>query len=85
MFKLHLEKSKKRPKRSVYKVLEDEISEQNGKHMIGPIPINYSFAESRGYKIGDKVRVKAVKLPSSRFNEDVKWKVLSIFNQDTTN
>ena len=82
---LHLEKSEKRPKRSVYKVLEDEISEQNGKHMIGPIPINYSFAESRGYKIGDKVRVKAVKLPSSRFNEDAKWKVLSIFNQDKTN
>ena len=51
--------------------------------MIGSIPINYSFAESEDI-VGDKVRVKAVKLPSSRFNEDAKWKVLSIFNQDKT-
>ena len=49
---------------------------------MGSVPINYSYAESKGLKEGDVVRVKAVKLPSSRFKEEVKWKVLSLFGKE---
>ena len=76
---LHVEKSDKRPKRTVYKVVEDGIREEGNDHYVGPVPINFSFAESKGYALGDVVRVKAVKLPSSRFKENAKWKVLSMF------
>lgn len=79
---LHVEKSEKRPKRTVYKVVEDEISEQNERYFVGSVPINFSFAQSKGYKLGDKVRVKAVKLPSSRFKEEAKWKVLSLYKKE---
>ena len=79
---LYVEKSEKRPKRTVYKVVEDEIKSENERYYVGSVPINYSFAESKGYKLGDVVRVKAVKLPSSRFKEDVKWKVLSLYKKE---
>jgi len=79
---LYVEKSEKRPKRTVYKVVEDEIREENERCYVGSVPINYSFAESKGYKLGDVVRVKAVKLPSSRFKENVKWKVLSLYKKE---
>jgi len=75
---LHVEKSEKRPKRTIYKVVEDAIAEVSGVHCVGSVPINFSFAASKGYKLGDVVRVKAVKLPSSRFKENAKWKVLSM-------
>ena len=74
---LYVEKSEKRPKRNIYKVVEDEISKKNEKYFVGSVPINFSFAQSKGYKLGDIVRVKAVKLPSSRVREENKWKVLS--------
>jgi len=48
---------------------------------VGSVPINFSFAQSKGYKLGDIVRVKAVKLPSSRVKEENKWKVLSFHNK----
>ena len=75
---LYVEKSTKRPKRTIYKVVEDEIRAEGEKHLVGSVPINYSFAQSRGFEVGDTVRVKAVKLPSSRFKEEGKWKVLSL-------
>ena len=80
---LYVEKSEKRPKRTVYKVVEDEIREENERYYIGSVPINYSYAESKGFKLGDVVRVKAVKLPSSRVKEETKWKVLSLYNKGT--
>ena len=76
---LLVEKSEKRPKRNIYKVVEDEISKNNEQYFVGSVPINYSFAQSKGYKLGDLVRVKAVKLPSSRVKEVNKWKVLSFY------
>jgi len=79
---LYVEKSEKRPKRTIYKVVEDEIRAENERYYVGSVPINYSFAESKGYKLGDVVRVKAVKLPSSRFKEDAKWKVLSLHKKE---
>ena len=75
---LHVEKSEKRPKRSIYKVVEDEIRLDDKVYYVGSVPINFSFAESKGYRLGDVVRIKAVKLPSSRFKEERKWKVLSL-------
>ena len=75
---LYVEKSDKRPKRTVYKVVEDEIRAEGERYFVGSVPINYSFAESKGFREGDVVRVKAVKLPSSRFKEEVKWKVISL-------
>ena len=75
---LYVEKSDKRPKRTVYKVVEDEIRFEAERCFVGSVPINFSFAEAKGFKEGDVVRVKAVKLPSSRFKEEVKWKVLSL-------
>ena len=80
---LHFEKSDKRPKRTIYKVVEDHIRENSDGHYVGSVPINFSFAESKGYKVGDVVRVKAVKLPSSKFRENSKWKVLSMFSKKT--
>ena len=59
----------------------DEISKNNERYFVGTVPINFSFAESKGYKLGDIVRVKAVKLPSSRVKEENKWKVLSLYNK----
>ena len=76
-----MEKSEKRPKRNIYKVVEDEISKNNERYFVGTVPINFSYAESKGYKLGDIVRVKAVKLPSSRVKEENKWKVLSLYNK----
>ena len=78
---LYVEKSEKRPKRTIYKVVEDEIIQQNNRHYVGSVPINYRFAESKGCKLGDVVRVKAVKLPSSRVKEETKWKVLSLYKK----
>ena len=75
---LYVEKSTKRPKRTIYKVVEDEIRAEGEKYFVGSVPINYSYAEGKGFREGDIVRVKAVKLPSSRFKEEVKWKVLSL-------
>jgi len=77
---LYVKKSEKRPKRNIYKVLEDEISKNNERYFVGTVPINFSFLKSKGYKLGDIVRVKAVKLPSSRVKEENKWKVLSLYN-----
>lgn len=79
---LHVEKSEKRPKRTIYKVVEDEITQQNERYFVGSVPINYNFAEKKGYKLGDVVRVKAVKLPSSRVQEVAKWKVLSLYKKE---
>jgi len=79
---LYVEKSEKRPKRTIYKVVEDEIRTEGERHYVGSVPINYSYAESKGLKEGDLVRVKAVKLPSSRFKEEVKWKVLSLYGKE---
>ena len=75
---LCVEKSEKRPKRTIYKVVEDEIRFDDNMYYVGSVPINFSFAESKGYRLGDVVRIKAVKLPSSRFKEERKWKVLSL-------
>lgn len=75
---LHNEKTKNRPKRNVYKVLEDEIRLEGNNHFVGLVPINFDYAESKGMKVGQVVRLKAVKLPSSRFKELAKWKVLQI-------
>ena len=79
---LCVEKSDKRPKRSVYKVVEDQIRTEGERQYVGSVPINYSYAESKGLKVGDVVRVKAVKLPSSKFKEQAKWKVLSLFRKE---
>lgn len=76
---LHVEKSDKRPKRTIYKVVEDLIRIEDEAYFVGSVPINYTFAESKGYSVGDVVRIKAVKLPSSKFRENSKWKVLSMF------
>ena len=78
---LHIEKSEKRPKRNIYKVVEDEISKKNEKYFVGSVPINFSFIQSKGYRLGDIVRVRAVKLPYSRVKEKNKWKVLSFYNK----
>lgn len=75
---LYVEKSDKRPKRTIYKVVEDEIRVEGEQYFVGSVSINFNFAESKGFNLGDIVRVKAVKLPSSRFKEAVKWKVLSL-------
>lgn len=79
---LAVEKTEKRPKRTVYKVVEDEIREDLGAHYVASVPINYDFAQKQGYKLGDVVRVKAVKLPSSRIKESAKWKVLSLYKKE---
>jgi hypothetical protein len=75
---LHNEKTENRPKRNVYKVLEDEIRLEGNCHFVGLVSINFDYAESKGMKVGQLVRVKAVKLPSSRFKESARWKVLKI-------
>ena len=79
---LYVEKTEKRPKRSIYKVVEDQIIQKNGHYFVGSVPINYNFAESKGYKLGEVVRVKAVKLPSSRVKNGVKWKVLLLYKSN---
>ncbi|MAZ31289.1 MAG: hypothetical protein CMP57_04255 [Flavobacteriales bacterium] len=73
---LHNQITKKRPKRSVYKVLEDHIRVEGDKYFVGLVRINFDYAKSKGMKIGQLVRVKAVKLPSSKIRESAKWKVL---------
>ena len=78
---VYIPRNFQRPKRNIYKVVEDEISKNNERYFVGTVPINFSFAESKGYKLGDIVRVKAVKLPSSRVKEENKWKVLSLYNK----
>ena len=75
---LYNEKTENRPKRNVYKVLEDKIRLVGNDHFVGLVSINFDYAESKGMKVGQEVRVKAVKLPSSRFKESAKWKVLQI-------
>tara|TARA_B100001093_G_scaffold338106_1_gene322864 strand:- start:1301 stop:2788 length:1488 start_codon:yes stop_codon:yes gene_type:complete len=75
---LHYQKTRKRPKRTIYKVLEDKIKVRKNEHFVGLVPINYDFAKSKGFMIGQSVRIKAVKLPSSKFNQPDKWKVIQI-------
>lgn len=75
---LNVDNTEKRPKRSIYKVVEDQIRKEDNLHLVASVPINMEFAQKRGHELGDTVRVTAVKLPSSRMNESAKWKVLSI-------
>jgi len=75
---LSIEKTEKRPKRTIYKVVEDEIRFENDMYFVGAVSINDKFIDSKGYKVGDKVRIKAVKGPQYKSSDQVRWKILFI-------
>ena len=74
---LHVVKSNKRPKRSIYKVSIDNLVFKNKKYYLGKVEIDHKVVRKNKFQINDKIKIKAIKLPKSN-NSSSKWKVIDL-------
>ena len=74
---LHVVKSNKRPKRSIYRVTIDNLVFKNKKYYLGKVEIDHKVVRKNKFLINDKIKYRAIKLPKSN-NTSPKWKVIDL-------